>query len=204
MRAGTPPRLFRISTSRPFVRAVSRSRSAAGEASLRCAGRPEQETEALSLSGRQFQATQGLIAGRARPAEHGCAGAGTQGLLHRPQQVEPGTRPDHQHARGIEPGIGERRRIRQVRRSQPGDPARLHPAVAADSARSAGSSRRISPTPAAGTQQFHQCGQRPAATRQALIEAAKTGRNGCRRVPTPPPRHSAGWRSSSASVSLTA
>ena len=84
--------------------------------------RAEQRDPGRAALGRDRKAPQVVVARAAEPAEQRMAASGAQRLLRRPERVAPAGGAHHGELRQIDPGGGERRGIRQMRRRQPHHP----------------------------------------------------------------------------------
>ncbi len=143
-----------------------------GRRLARSFARPEQQRERAAGFGGKLQPPQLDEAGRARPDEHAAASRRVECLLRRPQGVAVLGGFDDHHTGEIDAGGGERRRIRQVRRGDPGDefPLRRKPRKGrAEQAQLADAFVL--------RQDFSERAAGPAAARQLGVERGKTGGN---------------------------
>lgn len=83
----------------------------------------KQNPERFTRLGGKLQAPQGLGVGVREPGEHHARRPGTQRLLYRPQPFLRVARMHDEHAREIDTGTRQRRRIRNVRRRDEHQPA---------------------------------------------------------------------------------
>ena len=96
----------------------ARRRQAGEDSAAAWSGR-NSATQAELRLGRHRKAAQVIVGGLAEPAEERMAASGAQRLLGGPEGIAPARRADDRQVLQIHPGGGERRGIRQVRRSQP-------------------------------------------------------------------------------------
>ena len=83
--------------------------------------RAEEKHAGAARLRRHREPAQILVAAVAEPRQQGVARSGAQHLFRRPQRIPPPRRTHHGQLREVDPGGGERRGIRQMRRGEPDD-----------------------------------------------------------------------------------
>jgi len=142
---------------------------------MRCGAFAENETRCSAALGRHLQAAQLGKARTVGPAQHGATGVGAQRLLGRPQRIAAIGGAHDDDARQIDAGGGERRRVRQVRRRDPGNRASRRTQMRKCRAEDAQFAYALM-----GGQDFGERSAGPAAARQFGVQRGKAaGDPGC-------------------------
>lgn len=146
--------------------------------------RPPEGDEGAPGFGGNSEAAQLHVAHPWQPGEQRMAARRTQHLLDGPEHIAPTGRPDHGKLGEVDPGGGQRRGIRQVRRCEPHDTL---------SCASQGDERRQEQAELADglviAKDLGQGGSRPSAAGELRVQdrkASRQGRRGARQGRAPP------------------